>query len=177
MPHPLKEAVDLMAPDVDAIKTSLATVATEAATIDTSLATVATEIATIDASLAEIVENQSGTGAGVAKTAFVARNATAASDTTYREIKAAVASKRHWIHWMMITNITPAETPVINVAEDTGGTPVVKYTFAPGDPAVRTPQLHVFNPPIAISSGMNIGAQATTATGDTHVVIGGFVED
>lgn len=173
----IETAVDGLEAKSDTLATNVAGVAAAIDLATVELATIDTNIATLAAKAAQDAELKHGTGDGVAKTAFTARNTTAASDTTYREIKAAVASKRHWIHWIEVTNITPAETPVINVSEDTGGTPVVRYTTAPGDPAVVPSRRQVFEPPIVISSGVNIGVQATTATGDTHVTIGGFVED
>ena len=114
---------------------------------------------------------------GIDSTPFVAVNTTDASDTTYREIKAAVAGKRHWIDALLIVNKTAAETPVIQVAEDTGGTPVVLLTFAPGDPAVVHSRLIELPVALTVTAAKNIGCNATTATGDTVVFLFGRVED
>lgn len=114
---------------------------------------------------------------GIDSTPFVASNSSDITTNTYVEIKAAVAGKRHWIDAILIVNKTAAQTPVIQIAEDTGGTPVVLFTFAPGDPAVQQTKLIELPVSIAVTAAKNIGGQATTATGDTTVYLFGRVED
>lgn len=114
---------------------------------------------------------------GIDVTPFVASNATLASDTTYREIKAAVAGKRHWILAILIVNQTAAETPVAQIAEDTGGSPAVLFTFAPGDPAVVHSRIIELPVAIPVTAAKNIGINHTTAVGDSRAFVFGVVED
>lgn len=107
---------------------------------------------------------------------FNASVAADVTDTTPVAVKAAVTGKRHWVTRASYTNKTASETPIVKLQDDTG-TPVVLDTVRLGGLAAADSQREkTFDPPIEVAAGKAINAVATTATGDTIVSIGGFVE-
>jgi len=98
-------------------------------------------------------------------------NATAISDTTAREILAAVAGKSYYISSLTFTQPTAAETPTVTIQDDTG-TPIVHFvTVLQAAATVRFD----FDPPIKIAAGKALNGKAGSADGDTIVVANGWL--
>lgn len=102
---------------------------------------------------------------------------TVITTTTNVAVKAAVASKRHWIDQLIVTNHTAAELNVI-VLQD--GTTTIGH-FTTGDPVTASPApttVYDFANPIEVTSGAAINAKTLDATtGDFFVQANGWVED
>jgi hypothetical protein len=118
-------------------------------------------------------------GAWVAVKPFVAGGA-AAVNTGAAPIllKAAVASKRHWITKVLLANKTAGEYPVAEIVEDPAGTPAVVLTLVPQcvSAASMGEKVVDFDPPVECTVAKALGYQLQSATGDCYCQLCGFVE-
>jgi len=152
---------------------------------------ISTKLTTLNTSLAagEVgLDTQKFSGvAATARTPFHAINSTDITTTTTVVIKAAVASKKHWITQIFVTNKTPAEVSQVQIEDDTATTPVVIGLFH-GSPSTLTTSsgaashaagpLYTFDPPIVVAAGARImGKTIDATTGDYKVHVTGWVED
>ena len=96
--------------------------------------------------------------------------------TTNVSVKAAVASKRHFVNQVILTNVTATEVTQINLQSATTS----KMILGTADPVTASPAATVtfrFNPPVEFGSGEAINAKTIDATtGDIYVHINGYVE-
>ncbi len=114
-------------------------------------------------------------------TPFSATNATAlAIAATPQEVKAAVASKRHFITEIFPVNITTAEKAITFLQDEDD---VISAVFIPlsVDAAVlaidKNPGKITFNPPLVIASGKAIEIHVAGAdVGDVFCTVNGYVE-
>lgn len=105
---------------------------------------------------------------------FAAVNATDITTTTAQEIKAAVASKRHFITEATAYNMTTAEDQILMIRH---GTTDIAMLFpldvadnVGGDRSVK------FDPPLVIPTGVAIsGIGVIAAVGDCVIAVNGYV--
>jgi len=119
-------------------------------------------------------------GAAVAVTPFASGGAAAVNTGAAAiELKAAVASKRHWITKWRVTNITAAEFPIA-VLQDGNGSPVLHahmaFNMIAATTAGASGVADFGERGIEVASGEAVDYALQTATGDTHSDIVGWVE-
>jgi hypothetical protein len=126
------------------------------------------------ASILEVLEAvQRPPGVPATAVPFTSTNQTAITTTTAVDIKAAVASKRHWITAIHATNSTASEQTAI-VLKDNAGSPKILGTIIAEAEKGASLNLKI---PIEVASGLKITGEAQEATvGDTFVTIEGYVE-
>lgn len=103
-------------------------------------------------------------------------NATLVSDTTAQTVLADPGDgKAYAITQLIISNETPAESPVITVASGSA----VHAVVAPGSPDVDGGGTKIVNfmPPIETTPSEALTAVAATAVGNVTVVANGFLVD
>lgn len=115
-----------------------------------------------------------------ASTSFSAVGATQVAGVTPVVIKAAVATKRHWITEAIIQNTTTAEDQIVEIQDEDDV--IAARVYAPnvadaGATLAAKEQTIKFDPPLPIAAGKALEAKATTATGDSWVTLIGYVED
>jgi len=102
---------------------------------------------------------------------IVGTNTTDVTNTTAQDVVATASvgtGKRLLIANITVTNKTAAETPVIQIKDDSGN---VLDTFAPG--AGPTSVYRQYVSKIPVPAGEGVTAEATTATGDCLVTVNG----
>ena len=108
-------------------------------------------------------------------TPFSATNATVITTTTLQVIKAAVASKRHWITETIAVNSTPAEDQVLALQDEDD---VIAAVLMPADGSLgANAGKTTHNPPLVIASGKAIeGIGKIAVVGDCFITVNGYVE-
>lgn len=138
----------------------------------------ATYLASMVADLGNLDTLKFGGVAAADRSPFVAHNTTDISSDTAQEIKAAVASKKHWITRVVLANKTAGETPIVKIQDDTAETPVDFLVVRMGGLADASSLVVIeCDPPIEVGAGKAINGVATSATGDVIATVFGWVED